>query len=80
MRYARSTVNSLPRPPPFQRRKVNKHPLPRPLPLPSILILHQKLTWTDQLWFIQDQEFHIAFGLRAHNLQRRALNFFKFML
>ena len=76
MRHARSTVNPLPRPPPFQRRKVNKHPLP----LPSILILHQKLTWTDQLWFIQDQEFHIAFGLRPHDLQRHVLNFFNFTL
>ena len=44
------TVNPLlSPPPPFQRRKVNKPPLP----LSSILILHKQLTWTDQLWFIQ---------------------------
>ena len=37
--------------------KVNKPPLsikpPPPLPLPSILILQEQLTWTDLLWFIQ---------------------------
>ena len=43
--------------PPLQRRKVNKPPSllspPPPLPLPSILILHKQLMWTDQLFFIQ---------------------------
>ena len=73
MRYARSTVNPLPRPPPFQRRKVNKHPLPPPLhPYSS-----QKINVSYGLFRL---EIHIVFGLRPHDLQLHVLNFFNFTL
>ena len=56
-KYSKKPPLSNKPPPPFSEEE-SRQALPPPsikphLPLPTILILHKQLTWTDQLWFIQ---------------------------